>query len=189
MLDQGFYAGIKKSIGMDTSKSGTALIDIVFTVTLHSVGGKWVPIDPVEKHVRIYLSEAAWASSQQKLDHIGFNGDFTTPDITSEWVNLECQHQMYENKKQEKIELSGWGTQRERVVPNNDALRKLTARYQSDSANSKQPETKPPETPTSTLPPTAEDEAAGVAEAEATQAAADAAKAEQRAAVDRDIPF
>ena len=132
LTPQGVYSGVCESIGMDTSKNGTELIDVIFNVTMQAMDGEWVAIKPLSRHIRIYLSDAAWESSTKKLDLLKFDGNFLEPKITGEMVVLECNHETYNNKVGEKWELSGFNSERERTPPPQAVLTKLTARYQSD---------------------------------------------------------
>ena len=120
-------------------------MDIVFNVQLIASDGAWNDLDqPFDRHVRMYLSDAAWDQSIEKLALLGFNGDFKNPEITDDWVALECVHEEYNSKMGEKWELSDWGGSSERKAPDDNTLRTLNARYKTAMAARKPPTTKPP---------------------------------------------
>ena len=143
LLPEGIYLGTCKDIGMDTSSKGSSFLDIVFEVTQYSQDSEWVAISPVDRHLRVYLTEASKQYSEPKLLALKFNGDFTgDPQITDEWVELECSHKLYEGNQQENWELPGGGNS-ERKPPPIDELRRLTSWYKTSAANTKKPPGKP----------------------------------------------
>ena len=151
----GVYAGTCDSIGLDSSKNGTPLFDVVFNVTHVSANGEWQQVpSAMQRHVRIYLSEKAYDSSVAKLTRLGFNGDFDHPVITGESVVLDCYHEEYNNKTQAKWELQYEG--RERKAPPADVVRKLAARYKTASTLNPAAPTAPPTPPA--LPPSDDDD-------------------------------
>jgi len=141
-MNEGRYLGTCKDLGMDTSVNKTLLLDVIFEVSQIASNGNWEQVSPFDRHVRIYLSPAAWPMSQQKLDSLDFNGDFRNPEITTEWVELICKHEDYKGQTRERWELAEWGNQ-ERLAPPDDELRKLSARYKTAQAANKKPPGKP----------------------------------------------
>ena len=150
---EGTYNGQCVDIGPDTSSKGTPFIDIVFNVQLIASNGSWNDLDqPIDRHVRIYLSAAAWDQSITKLASLSFNGDFKNPKITDDWVALECTHDEYLGKPTEKWELADWGGSSERKAPDDNTLHTLNARYKTAITANKKPTTKPPTSKRSPVP-------------------------------------
>jgi len=145
---QGNYWGTKKDIGPNRSSKGTPQIDIVFEITHIAGNGEWNPIATFNRTVRIYLSDKAWEQSVKKLESLQFNGDFDHPDITSDGLELTCEHETYNGKQQERWELVSWSGSKERTPPDKATLMKLNARYKVATAASKVPASKPSAPPT-----------------------------------------
>jgi len=138
LLAAGNYTGVSKDVGMDTSKKGSTYLDIIFEITHVAENGQWIGIDPQDRHLRLFLTDAAWSYTERKLDDLEFNGDFKNPQITDKGVILECEHEIYEGQTREKWDLPGDGN-RDRQAPPDDELRKLSARYKTATANNKMP--------------------------------------------------
>jgi len=153
MLSIGTYSGVCKDMGMDTSDNGSPYLDVVFEITHVAQNDKWVGIEPQDRHLRLFLTEKAWPYSERKLDALEFNGDFMNPKITDKGIVLECKHEIYEGQFREKWDLPG-DNKRERQVPSDDELRKLSTRYKNATANTKKPPGGPslPATPTNIAP-------------------------------------
>ena len=147
MLREGTYTGNIKNGGMDVASTGTPCMDIVFEITHYAESGEWVGIDPQDRHLYLYCSDAAWQYTEQKLADLDFNGDFKNPQFTDTGIILECKHEIYKGQTREKWELPGSGS-RERQAPADDILRRLSARYKSATDNNKKPAGSP------SLPPT-----------------------------------
>jgi len=138
LITQGTYAGRVRvndsiqDVGMDKSSKGTPLLDVVIALTHVLDGEAWRDVTPFDRHLRIYLSDAAMDTAKEKLETIGFNGDFLIPQIDGDkWIQLACTHEDYKGKLYEKWELANWGGSKERQAPTADVLRKLNARYSS----------------------------------------------------------
>jgi hypothetical protein len=145
LAQEGLYNGQCKEIGPNTSSKGTPFIDITFDIMLVAANGAWDDLDPpLTRHLRIYLSDAAWSQSLDKLKTLGFNGDFQNPKITEEWVELECKHEEYNGRMGEKWELANWGGGADRKAPDENTLRVLSARYKTSVSANKKPTKKPP---------------------------------------------
>ncbi len=86
---------------------------------------------PERRTVFMYLSEAAFAFTADKLDALGWNGDFRNPELSDEnkagiWV--ECGHETYKNQPKERWNLPGGGGIEHTPVAA-DAIRKINAMY------------------------------------------------------------
>lgn len=147
LAEEGTYSGVCTDIGPDTSSKGSQMIDIVFEVSHIARSGEWDSLPKkFSRHVRIYLTDAAWPTSTRKLAALDFNGDFLAPAITQEPVSLVCEHEDYKGTMKERWEFAGWG-ESERVPPSSDELRKLTARYKTDQSANAKPQGAPPAPP------------------------------------------
>lgn len=56
-----------------------------------------------------YLSDASFEKGMQKLESIGFNGDFGDPDCTVKVNDLICRHETWEGRVRDKWEFANWG--------------------------------------------------------------------------------
>ena len=154
MLSEGTYTGSIKNAGMDVASTGMPCMDIMFEITHMAQNGEWVGIDPQDRHLYLYCSDAAWQYTERKLNDLGFNGDFKNPKLTNEGVILECKHEIFKSQTREKWELPGGGN-RERQAPADDILRRLSTRYKAATDNNKKPagSRSLPATPISGPPP------------------------------------
>lgn len=139
MLESGTYIGQLFAAGMDKNKNDTPFLFIEFQLTYQAVAGEWKTINgDIKREVRIYLSDAARNSGvpQQKLQTLGFNGDFARPQfdpkVSSDGVQLVCTHEQYTDnsgnqKTAERWDLANWGGSRERQDVGGDTLRELNS--------------------------------------------------------------
>lgn len=99
----GTYHG--KLVGANVGKGGqnnTARIELNFEIThiwIGRDGVDWDPTTPIfHRRIRLYLTDKALAFSEQKLQAMGFNGDFENISIESfepqfsKGVDLVCEH-------------------------------------------------------------------------------------------------
>jgi len=138
LMNEGTYSGNVKNAGMDVASTGTPCMDIVFVITHIAQNSEWVGIDPQDKHLYLYCSDAAWPYTERNLSDLDFNGDFKNPQFTDKGVILECKHETFKGSLREKWNLPGGGN-RERQLPPDDELRKLSTRYKTATANTKKP--------------------------------------------------
>jgi hypothetical protein len=106
-----------------------------FQITHISKNGAWQALPgPFMRHVYSSLSEAAWPSTEQKLQALGFNGDFQNPDFSdktkNEGVELTCTHQEYQGKTSDKWEFSNWGTTEVKRA-SVDIVRQMNAKWKA----------------------------------------------------------
>lgn len=121
----------------------TPALVMKFDIT-HRAGsdGMWVDLpQPEQREVRLFLSEAAWPYTEEKLKAFGFSGDFGKPDFDPEWKNagceLVCKHETSNGKVYEK-----WDFPRsagETAPANPDVVRTLNARWKSQNVASAKP--------------------------------------------------
>jgi hypothetical protein len=99
-------------------------------------------LQPDRRTVWLYLSEAAREFTLDKLQRLGFNGDFSRPDFGDEMksgIEVVCEHDTFDGKLREKWQLKGGG-QIEHTAPCADIIRKLNAMY---AARNRQPKATP----------------------------------------------
>lgn len=82
--------------------------------------------------VFLYITDAAFPHTADKLDALGWNGDFSKPGLVGNaaqglWV--ECSHETFQNKLREKWNLPGGGF--EHKAPSSDVIRKANALYKA----------------------------------------------------------
>ena len=133
-----YYAQLENAVvGEGRTKTdgtkGAAQFVLSFQITHISKDNAWVDVTPFMRHVYVYLSEAAWETSQKKLESLGFNGLFNNPDFSAETkqgVQLTCSHETYEGKVRDKWELANWGgTEIKRASA--DIVRQLQAKWKA----------------------------------------------------------
>lgn len=137
MLDAGNYLGyIDTAVTTESGKNKTPALAITFTVAHRAVNGEWEPLVADQKAtVYLFLSEAAWAYTEDKLKKLGFNGDFDAPqwgeDTIANGVALVCKHEEYEGKTRDKWELAiGGGVAKAET----NTIAKLTQRWKNNNA-------------------------------------------------------
>jgi len=115
MLNPGTYLGRMIDCGQSESKEKkTPFFWIEFKIEYEAVNGAWEPIAPTNRDLNFYLSEGAWDISIANLKSLGWNG------------NLECTHEDYKGKMQERWALPYAG--RDRAPLDRTAQRALQAK-------------------------------------------------------------
>lgn len=144
--EPGFYWISSPAMGAGTGKTGTPYLYIEGEVTHKQDGvnddGTAATIQtPIEKRtVYLYVSEKAFQYTVDKLDALGWNGDFANPALQGEAANgiwAECRSETYEGKLREKWSLPGGGI--EHTAPTNDIIRKLNAMYKARKGSAPKP--------------------------------------------------
>ncbi len=144
-LNPGTYGAYLVGATTTKASTGTPQIVLEFKVSFRAENGQWKAL-PEQKERRVYLSlsSAAWSYSQEKLNALGFNGDFNAPKFSATKSQLVCTHETYNNKLHERWDLPGGGGRQLEKAPD-DMIRDLNARWQSMSAPPiGQPEYAPP---------------------------------------------
>jgi len=133
-------------LGEASNARKTPYLYLAGKITHRSEGGQWVPCGDSERTVYLYLSEGAFPYTVEKLDRLGFNGDFENPSLSgiADGVGVECVHEDYQGSPHEKWELPSDGAKtREHATPTSDSVRRLNALY----ANHKRNDSAPPPPP------------------------------------------
>ncbi len=110
LRDVGTYTGSLLEI-----ESGVSSNDTPFIFT------KWELEDGSEARIYTYFSDLSWDKAEQKMDGIGFNGDFENPDCTVTETELKCTHRTYEGEDKEQWEFASWGGAQIDPLNKNDA--------------------------------------------------------------------
>jgi len=130
MLNPGIYLGRMTECGQSESKEKkTPYFWIEFKIEYVAVNRTWEPIDPTSRDINFYLSEGAWDISIANLKSLGWNGNLESPQFSPEvstGINLECTHEDYKGKMQERWSLPYAG--RDRAPLDRAAQRALQAK-------------------------------------------------------------
>lgn len=154
MMSAGTYFGHLVGNGVSETKNGTPFVWLEYDITyvMNDSTGQWEKCDRCKRSVDLYLSEKAMPFSNDKLNAIGFNGDFGNmqfdPQKTSEGTQLVCKHESGANGNMyEKWDFPFAGS--ERKPAGTDLIRQLNAKYRQYQ-QPKPPQAKP--TPSQPLP-------------------------------------
>lgn len=148
MKEKGTYFGKLQSGIVGQAKTGSPQMCIEFTVT-HILGadGQWQGCDEFVRTVFMPMTDNAWPYAVEKLERLGFDGNFKTPGFSdaaqAEGVELLCRHESYEGRSVEKWDLAGGGS----YVPKpagDDAVRRLAEKWKMRAKPAGGP---PPKTP------------------------------------------
>jgi hypothetical protein len=128
-------------VTVQNNEKKTPLFYVDFQPTHRSAIGTdgqpaWVETGTADtRTLRLYLSDGAMGYSLEKLQRLGFNGDFQAPALNgvADGVELECKHESYNGKTQERWDLPAVGFVRE--APTVDLIRRLNAQYKQAMAS------------------------------------------------------
>lgn len=155
-LNPGSYLGKLADAGLgEVGQNNTPAFILTFTLTHEAKDGQWVDIAPVNRDVQLFMTENAKAYAFNDLRALGFNGDMADPKFSDDMyvgLELECFHETYQGKAQEKFKIAKLKRARERKPVNADTLRSLQAQYKQDSQNTGRPTTPPPPAPRAAAP-------------------------------------
>ncbi len=140
-FEPGLYWMAEPQMGTSKSAKGMPFLFLQGEITHISQNGESVSV-PVqaERTVRLYLSDAAFPYTMDRLRPLGFNGDFANPQLTGEHVKgiwADCSVEMYEGKSHEKWQLPGGGSVGHEPL-DSDTVRRLTAMRENHERNNKQ---------------------------------------------------
>ncbi len=165
-MQPGTYCGNLFDLYLSESQSGKRFLALEFRVIHVSQGDQWAPLaTPETRTVRLFLTDAAIDYSMDKLESLGFNGDFSNPSCAkTDNVTLTCDNRQYKDsagvvKSAEDWNLYAERKQSERVAVPSDAIRQLTARWRSKHGAPAAPAaTQPPAAPAPSPPAAPVDE-------------------------------
>jgi hypothetical protein len=149
MNDGRYWAQVLSLVcGMSSTKKPQMVVQL--NVSHEAANGEWQELaQPQQRRMYWSPSDAAMPYSTEKLERIGFNGDFSAPDCSDTakgGVEVECKHEQYNGKDQEKWDMPSAGSEIERAP--DDQLRLLTAKWKNQHGAKKAPTGKPPAPPT-----------------------------------------
>lgn len=149
MLEAGDYFGQLKQWGIDEPKEGkTPSIWLEFNVSHVSAKGAWVETGEQKRTIYLFISDAAWPYTMEKLNRLGFNGNFGTMDFGDEaknrGVQLTCRHEEYKGKSREKWDLFYEGGSASYTEASPDTIRRLNAKWKAQSTPAPASKPKPP---------------------------------------------
>jgi len=150
-MPEGDYQGhvIRRAeAGRLKNERKTPYIDVFVDLSAYRHKGNWVavPEDGSRQRVRLFLSEKAFPYTVQKLNGLGFNGNFDSPELEcSDLVDLVCRKDRggYVSFDFPKLES---GTE----PLDRTTAQRLAARYRQTGgrpASSDRPQTQPEEAP------------------------------------------
>lgn len=133
MIPSGTYTGYLKEAVTSKAKTGTPSMALTFYIDTDDQGR-------VERTVYLYLSDGAWPYSEEKLEYLGFDGDFANPtfneSVTTDGVTLLCKHESYEGEVRER-----WDILRRRPIERapDGEVSQLNKRWRSRSGGAPKP--------------------------------------------------
>ena len=136
-MKAGTYYG--KPIKAVTTESGNKLpmIVVTFSIDNMAIDGHWQAIEPVERNCRWSMADNAWSYTKQKLNDLGFNGDFDNPQFSlTDGVNLKCELREQDGRAREQWDLENWG-KREYESARPDVIRKFNALWKAQAGELK----------------------------------------------------
>lgn len=143
-FEPGMYWMETPQLGTTNSSKGTPAIFLKGRITHVAIGGETKPYPlPTERTLWEYLSDAAFQYSIERLNSVGFNGDFANPQLSgdhSKGVWVECSVELYDGKQKERWQLAGGGGSNvEHAQFDSETVRRLTALRENHERNSKAP--------------------------------------------------
>jgi len=132
----GRYSGrvlnlIPSTVGDDDTECVVLMIELQYQFD----GRQWVPIEPFERKVKLFVSDSAMPHTKAKLESIGFNGRFDEPafsqQATEGGVEFICKlvpGKKDPNKTYENWDFASWGN-KEVTRASDDKIRALNARW------------------------------------------------------------
>jgi len=124
----GSYRGNLESAVLALTKGGSEQVVIKFV--LSDIQGN--PLG-VTRSMYLSMSGGAWPYTRQKLEALGFNGDFDNPQFDpqkSSNFEVLCKHDEYEGKTTEKWDLANWGGGPEKA--SNDVIKRYNAKWKAE---------------------------------------------------------
>lgn len=141
-FEPGLYWMAEPRMGTANSTKGKPFLFLQGQITHYSMNGQSLPVpEPAERTLRLFVSDAAFSYTMDRLLPLEFNGDFANPQLGGEhakgvWV--ECSAETYEGKPQERWQLPGGGGSIEHEPFDSETVRRLTALRENHERNAKQ---------------------------------------------------
>lgn len=149
MFDEGNYWGrvIEVGTGVSNNVKKTPYIYLICEISQQEVNDEWRSLTSLQtRTIWVYVSDSAMPYSAPKLVAIGFNGDFSKPDVGDEakkGLVLECSHDVWDGRPKERWDLPGRSQlEHKEVTP--DTVRRLNALYKNALGTQSSSPGKPP---------------------------------------------
>ena len=159
LQDEGIYLGRLMEKGVDAvGEKDTPRLFLIYEITHVARNGDWEDVrQTFRRTVSFWLSDKAYSQSLENLEAMGWNGEFREPEFTNpnvnENVNLECTHEEYQGKPQERWSLLDYQGEYQRKKVSNDVMELLEAKRDTEKLNS----FAPPRAPAPASVPAADD--------------------------------
>ena len=132
--EPGNYFGQLKKWGLCEEQGKAPFVWLDFAISHFGRGGEWEVCADGVRTVFLYVSDAAWPYTEEKLTRLGFNGNFGagmdfSDAAKSDGVQLICKHELYQNKPREKWDLFREGGGMEHTEATPDTVRRLNAKW------------------------------------------------------------
>lgn len=117
MIPTGTYVADIIDAVTTVTKNNTPCIEIHISVNEPTPKREIDHALPVMRTLYIYLSEAAKQTSREKLQSLGFNGNFDAPEFTASELLVKCIHETNPatGMPREKWELGSWKSPSQRA--------------------------------------------------------------------------
>lgn len=151
LLEEGLYYGRLVEIGTDCldTEGKTPFVYVAWQVTHRAIDGDWAPIEAIRRESRWWVTEKAEPYTMDRLETLGFNGDFDAPSFRAEphpehqGVELLCRHNVREGTAYENWDLASARREKNREPWDADSQRRFKAKYHTRLAAREQPQGKP----------------------------------------------
>lgn len=154
----GIYSGALVDWGTEEPQGKSPFVRLEFEVRFRDAGKtpdgktKWEKLaEPLKRFVRLYLSDKAFPYTAEKLNSLGFNGDYASEtmdfgDKAKKHTPLELRYETYEGEAREKWNLAGGGGI-EKVPASASLVQQLNMKHRALSAPAagKQADLTPPD--------------------------------------------
>lgn len=136
MNPAGIYYGVPTEGVLCESNNKNPQFAVKFDVSKIANNGDWQDLPaPIERTVFVSLTDRAMEYSLDRLDKIGFNGDFSAPAFATDGVNLLCKHDTYNGKTLEKWEIYTEGSGPQIKPVDDSVLRTVQAKFNAMRKN------------------------------------------------------
>lgn len=153
MFNEGKYFGQLREAATGEAQTGSLQIVLTFNITHRSENGEYKPVTEDERRVFLSLHPNARNITQERLQGLGFNGDFENPRFTNveDGVALRCKHDEYQGRQVERWDVAGSAPVKRASA---DKMSELGAWWNASAGTSTPPSAKAP--PTAGPPPVKE---------------------------------
>jgi len=159
-LQPGIYFGKLVEIGTArlSNDARTPYVFVTWEVTHCAENGQWVPIEPVTRESRWWVTERSEPYTMDRLQRLGFNGDLDSPAFDADphperdGVRLACRHDVRNGRAYENWDLASDRQDREREPWEAELTRRFKAKYRTRASSRSRPAGVPPTPPQPATP-------------------------------------